>query len=51
VTKSQKTAAYFHSGLPYNRLGHGPRILVVIQGLAFEYKPPGQTEHAFQATA
>jgi pimeloyl-ACP methyl ester carboxylesterase len=39
VTKSQKTAGYSRSGLPYNRLGHGPRILVVFQGLLFENKP------------
>ena len=24
------------SGLPYNRMGHGPRVVVVFQGLAFE---------------
>ncbi len=34
-----KTAGYFRSGLPYNRLGHGPRPLVVFQGLMFENKP------------
>jgi pimeloyl-ACP methyl ester carboxylesterase len=39
VTKSQETAGYFSSGLPYNRIGHGPRILVVFQGLRFENKP------------
>lgn len=39
MTKSQATAGYFRSGLPYNRLGHGPRILVVFQGLLFENKP------------
>jgi pimeloyl-ACP methyl ester carboxylesterase len=39
---SQPTAGYFRSGLPYNRLGHGPRPLVVVQGLTFENKPqPG----------
>jgi pimeloyl-ACP methyl ester carboxylesterase len=27
------------SGLPYNRLGHGPRPVVVFQGLMFENKP------------
>jgi pimeloyl-ACP methyl ester carboxylesterase len=42
VTKSNATAGYFPSGLPYNRLGHGPRPLVVFQGLLFENKPqPG----------
>lgn len=39
MTKSRETAGYFRSGLPYNRLGHGPRILVVFQGLHFENKP------------
>jgi pimeloyl-ACP methyl ester carboxylesterase len=38
MTKTQ-TAGYFRSGLPYNRFGDGPRILVVFQGLAFENKP------------
>lgn len=32
-------AGYFRSGLPYDRLGHGPRPLVVFQGLVFENKP------------
>ena len=37
-----KARGYFRSGLPYTRLGHGPRPLVVVQGLAFENKPqPG----------
>lgn len=39
MTKSQETTGYFRNGLPYNRLGHGPRILVVFQGLVFENKP------------
>lgn len=39
MTQSQKTAGYFRSGLPYNRLGRGPRTLVVFQGLLFENKP------------
>ena len=30
---------YFRSGLPFNRIGHGPRPLVVVQGLLFEHKP------------
>jgi hypothetical protein len=36
---TQPAAGYLRSGLPYNRLGRGPRPLVVIQGLAFENKP------------
>ncbi len=36
------SAGYFHCGLPYNRLGHGQRPLVIFQGLMFENKPqPG----------
>ena len=42
MTPSQPAAGTFRSGLPYNRLGHGPRPLVVVQGLVFENKPqPG----------
>lgn len=37
--RSTPAAGYFRSGLPYNRFGHGPRPLVVIQGLLFENKP------------
>jgi len=32
-------AGYLHNGMPFNRLGHGPRPMVVIQGLTFENKP------------
>ena len=35
----QANAGYFRSGLPYNRFGHGPRPLVIFQGLMFENKP------------
>lgn len=34
-----KSAGYFRNGMPYNRLGHGPRPLIVFQGLMFENKP------------
>lgn len=40
MAKSNGASGYFRSGLPYRRLGHGPRPLVVFQGLAFENKPP-----------
>ena len=30
---------YFHNGLPFTRMGKGPRPLVVFQGLTFEHKP------------
>jgi len=38
--KTRKAAAgYFQNGLPYNRMGDGPRTLVVFQGTVFENKP------------
>jgi pimeloyl-ACP methyl ester carboxylesterase len=39
VDRSAPTAGHFRSGLPFNRIGHGPRPLVVVQGLLFENKP------------
>ena len=39
MTKSNDTAGYFRSGLPYSRSGSGPRILVIFEGLGFENKP------------
>jgi pimeloyl-ACP methyl ester carboxylesterase len=40
VKKSNASAGYFHNGLPYNRVGHGPRTLVIFQGmLQVENKP------------
>lgn len=33
------SAGYFRNGLPYNRLGYGPRTLIVFQGGVFENKP------------
>ena len=38
---STASAGYTRNGLPYNRLGHGPRPLLVFQGLTFENKPQG----------
>ncbi len=35
----QSKSGYFRNGLPYKRSGHGPRPLVVFQGLTFEHKP------------
>ena len=34
-----ESAGYFQGGLPYNRVGHGPRVVIVFQGLMFENKP------------
>ncbi|MEW5868565.1 MAG: alpha/beta hydrolase [Chloroflexota bacterium] len=39
MTGKPAKSGYFRSGLPYNRLGRGPRPLVVFQGLTFENKP------------
>lgn len=39
MRKSKALAGYFHNGLPYNRMGNGPRTLVVFQGTVFENKP------------
>ncbi len=36
---SSKSAGYFRSGLPYNRLGRGSQTLVVFGGLMFENRP------------
>lgn len=41
-TKQNANAGYFRNGMPFNRLGHGARPLIVFQGLMFENKPqPG----------
>ena len=34
-----QSAGYFRDGMPYNRRGHGPRPLIVFQGLMLENKP------------
>ena len=34
-----KSAGYFRSGMPYNLMGHGPRPLIIFQGLMLENKP------------
>ncbi|PKL13377.1 MAG: hypothetical protein CVV52_06265 [Spirochaetae bacterium HGW-Spirochaetae-8] len=34
-----KNSGYFRCGLPYTRIGHGPKPLIVFQGLTFEHKP------------
>jgi pimeloyl-ACP methyl ester carboxylesterase len=35
----QRSSGTSRNGLPYNRMGHGPRPLVILQGLLFENKP------------
>lgn len=47
VTRSPAAAGVFRSGLPYNRLGRGPRIVVVFQGLMFENRPLSRLEAPF----
>ncbi len=39
MDKSKAAFGTFRGGIPYNRFGHGPRDLVIFQGLAFENKP------------
>ena len=39
ATARRPASGYFRTGQPYNRLGRGPRPLVVVQGLLFENKP------------
>ncbi len=39
MTNSRTIAGYSRNGLPYNRLGHGSRIMIIFQGLVFENKP------------
>jgi len=39
MTQKSPPSGYFRNGLPYNRAGHGPKPLVIFQGLMFENKP------------
>lgn len=39
MVESKQASGYFRNGVPYNRLGHGSRTLVVFRGLQFEHKP------------
>lgn len=39
MTNQHAKAGYFKSGLPYVRIGQGPKPLVIFQGLLFENKP------------
>jgi len=44
MPKREASSGFLRSGMPFNRLGHGPRPLVIFQGLVFENKPqPGLT--------
>ncbi len=36
---AKAVSGYSHNGLPYNRLGDGPKPLVVFEGLTFEHSP------------
>ena len=40
MTQSPITTGISRNGVPYNRLGRGPRPLVVFQGLVFSNEPP-----------
>lgn len=39
MAQNSASSGYFRSGLPYNRVGHGLRPLVIFPGLLFENKP------------
>lgn len=39
MTRSRLATGHFKGGIPYDRRGRGPRILVVFQGLLFENRP------------
>ena len=34
------TKSYFRKGLPYTRIGSGPRTVIIFEGLSFNHKPP-----------
>ncbi len=39
MNKPIPPSGYFRNGVPYNRVGHGPRMLVIFQGLFFDNRP------------
>ena len=39
MTRQEVTTGYSHNGLPYFRIGSGPRDLAVFEGLNFVHKP------------
>lgn len=39
MTSATEAKGFLKCGMPYNRLGNGPRPLIVFQGLMFENKP------------
>jgi pimeloyl-ACP methyl ester carboxylesterase len=44
MAQKSPSSGYFRNGLPYNKSGHGPKPLIIFQGLMFENKPqPGMT--------
>ena len=40
MAKVEVTTGYFKNGLPYTRIGSGPRDLVIFDGLDFRHRPP-----------
>ena len=40
MAKPATATGYFENGLPYVRIGSGPRNLVIFEGLSFNHKPP-----------
>ncbi len=39
MREARAAGGYFRGGMPYNRFGQGPRVIVVFQGLTFDTKP------------
>jgi len=40
MAKVEVATGYFKNGLPYTRIGSGPRDLVIFDGLDFSHRPP-----------
>jgi len=40
MAKREVSTGYFRNGLPYMRIGSGPRNLVIFDGLSFSHRPP-----------
>ncbi len=52
VKGHEVVTGYFENGQPYAKIGHKPEILVIIEALSFEHKPPhGMMLRQFVKTA
>ena len=50
MSSERRKSGTFRSGLPYTRIGHGPRTLVVFVGLEYENKAPGGMTARYMST-